>query len=108
MRNFVKIKNGVVVQKQPYAEKGFIEAPDHVICGQIANADGTYSNPPPQPDERPYYRKRESEYPSIGDQLDALWKELNYRRLNGDNLTSDADAILGKILAVKAKHPKNV
>ena len=53
-----------------------------------------------------YKDDRRSEYPDIGDQLDALWKELNYRRLNGDNLVQDADDMLGQILAVKAKYPK--
>lgn len=53
-----------------------------------------------------YAEKRREEYPPIGDQLDALWKELNYRRINGDPLTQEADNILNKILDVKAKHPK--
>lgn len=50
---FVKIKKGVVVQKQPYFEKGFIEAPDDVVCGFIANGDGTYTAPEPTPKQRP-------------------------------------------------------
>jgi len=50
--------------------------------------------------------KRVSEYPSIGDQLDAIWKELNRQRLGGANLVADADSMLGKILAVKKKYPK--
>ena len=50
--------------------------------------------------------RRAAGYPPLGDQLDAIWKQLNYDRLNGRDLVEDADAILGKILAVKAKHPK--
>ena len=42
-----------------------------------------------------YARKRQVEYPSIGDQLDALWKG-----------GSAADAMLEKIQAVKTKYPK--
>lgn len=42
-----------------------------------------------------YARKRQQEYPSIGDQLDALWKG-----------GADAAAMLVKIQAVKDKHPK--
>lgn len=42
-----------------------------------------------------YARKRQQEYPSIGDQLDALWKG-----------GSAADAMLEKIQAVKTKYPK--
>jgi len=58
-------------------------------------------------EHKPTYQElRREEYPAIGDQLDAIWKELNYRRMNGDNLTADADLMLGKILSVKAKYPK--
>ena len=42
-----------------------------------------------------YKAKRASEYPSIGDQLDALWK-------GGDA----AAEMLAKVQAVKAKYPK--
>jgi len=56
--------------------------------------------------ETAYKTERAREYPPVGDQLDALWKELNYRRLNGENLTQEADDILGQILAIKNKYPK--
>ncbi|MDB4312207.1 hypothetical protein N9937_02130 [bacterium] len=46
---FILITNGVVVQKQPNAQSGFIEAPDTVVCGMLDNGDGTFSNPPPVP-----------------------------------------------------------
>jgi len=42
-----------------------------------------------------YARNRANEYPSIGDQLDALWK-------SGDA----AAEMLAKVQAVKAKYPK--
>jgi len=42
-----------------------------------------------------YQRQRAAEYPSIGDQLDALWK-------GGDA----AAAMLAQVQAVKAKYPK--
>ena len=42
-----------------------------------------------------YKKQRLNEYPSIGDQLDALWK-------GGD----DAAAMLALVQAVKAKYPK--
>jgi len=44
-----------------------------------------------------YARKREFEYPPIGDQLDALWK-------GGDAATE----MLAKVQAVKTKYPKGV
>lgn len=45
MTAFVKIEGGIVVQKQPYAESGFIEAPDDVVCG--FEFDGEKFMPPP-------------------------------------------------------------
>jgi hypothetical protein len=42
-----------------------------------------------------YKQQRASEYPPIGDQLDALWK-------GGE----EAAAMLAKVQAVKAKYPK--
>lgn len=46
-------------------------------------------------DAHAYIAKRQAEYPSIGDQLDALWKG------------GDAQAeMLAKVLAVKQRHPK--
>ena len=46
-------------------------------------------------DAHAYIAKRVAEYPSIGDQLDALWK-------GGDAATE----MLAKVQAVKAKYPK--
>ena len=42
-----------------------------------------------------YARKRQQEYPSMGDQLDALWKG-----------GADAESMLQKIQAIKTKYPK--
>ena len=50
-------------------------------------------------DATAYIEKRKAEYPTIGDQLDAIWKSL-------DGNTVEADELLAKIKAVKAKHPK--
>ena len=54
-----------------------------------------------------YTELRAPEYPVIGDQLDAIWKQLNTDRLNGKDLISEADSLLGAVLAVKAKYPKD-
>jgi len=51
-------------------------------------------------------QQRAAAYPLIGDQLDAIWKQLNSLRLRGENLVLDADVILNEILAVKRKYPK--
>jgi hypothetical protein len=48
-------------------------------------------------DAHAYITKRAAEYPSIGDQLDALWK-------GGDA----AAEMLAKVQAVKVKYPKGV
>ena len=48
-------------------------------------------------DAHAYIAKRISEYPPIGDQLDALWKG-----------GAEAEAMLAKVQAVKAKYPKGV
>ncbi len=53
-----------------------------------------------------YKHNRIKAYPSIGDQLDVIWKELNYRRLNGENLVQDTDDMLGRILSIKSQFPK--
>ena len=47
-------------------------------------------------DPKAYIAKRIAEYPSIGDQLDALWK-------GGDA----AAEMLAKVQAVKTKYPKS-
>jgi len=48
-----------------------------------------------RPDIPDYYAKRRAEYPSLGDQLDALWK--------GGEAQANMQA---QIAAVKAKYPK--
>jgi hypothetical protein len=50
--------------------------------------------------------RRAAEYPDIGDQLDAIWKQLNYDRMQGRQLIQEADDRLNEVLAVKARHPK--
>ena len=42
---FALIKNGVVVQVQPYEEPGFVAVPAGTVCGMVQNADGTFSAP---------------------------------------------------------------
>lgn len=49
-----------------------------------------------------YRTLRAQEYPAIGEQLDALWKEMqNLPR------TEEAEAMLQRIRDVKAKYPKS-
>ena len=53
-----------------------------------------------------YKADRQRAYNPIGDQLDAIWKQLNQDRLNGKDLIADADAQLSDWLSVKAQFPK--
>ena len=45
--NYVKVEGGIVVQRQPYHEAGFVEAPEGVVCGYLW--DGEVFTPPPPP-----------------------------------------------------------
>ena len=56
--------------------------------------------------EKGYEELRRGEYPDMGDQFDAIWKQLNQDRLNGKELIQPADDELNRVLAVKAKYPK--
>lgn len=58
------------------------------ITAEVARLQAEY-------DAQAYARSRASEYPAIGDQLDALWK-------GGDA----AAEMLAKVQAVKSKYPK--
>ena len=92
------IQNNLVIDT---AEVAFEVHPSLVWVDAVEGcvAGWTYENgqfiaPPSQP-ERTYAEKRRKEYPSIGDQLDALWK-------GGDA----AAEMLAKVQAVKNKYPK--
>lgn len=51
-----------------------------------------------RPDIPDYYAKRRNEYPSLGDQLDAIWKGSDSNEFN---------LMIQKIQEVKQKYPKN-
>lgn len=54
-----------------------------------------------------YKVQRQKKYPEIGDQLDAILKQLNYMQMSGQtNLVSQLDDIIGQWLAVKREYPK--
>ena len=70
------------------AQGNRVELNETTINTEIARLQAEY-------DAKEYQRKRAAEYPSIGDQLDALWK-------GGDA----AAEMLAKVQAVKTKYPK--
>lgn len=49
---YVLIESGVVVQKQPYPQDGFVEAPDDVICGWLYDGEN-FTAPEPGPSTEP-------------------------------------------------------
>lgn len=53
-----------------------------------------------------YMISREQNYPKIGDQLDAILKQLNYDRMQGRELVQDMDDIISRWLQVKQEYPK--
>lgn len=71
---------------------------DGCVVEIIEPTDARTPNPEPPYN---YKRQRLAEYPTIGDQLDALWKAL------GPILEHpEAEAMLNKIMEVKSAHPK--
>lgn len=53
-----------------------------------------------------YRKKRIEDYPDIGDQLDALWKQLAVSREGGALLVPSADLMLNRIIEVKERYQK--
>lgn len=90
---------------------------EYAVDGELIQADenawvggeynGSFVARPVEPDNTTYVEKRQAAYPSIGDQLDALLKHLNYRRTQGDALVQDLDDIIGDWLNVKSRFPKD-
>lgn len=52
-----------------------------------------------------YRRRRQVDYPTVGEQLDALWKTI-VSLAHGGTIPADARAVMDAVAAVKAKHPK--
>jgi len=51
--------------------------------------------------------ERREAYPSTGDQLDAIWKQIAKLKADGIALDIDADKALKKILDIKKAHKKD-
>jgi hypothetical protein len=51
--------------------------------------------------------ERARAYPPIGDQLDAVMKELQRRRESGERLAPEMEAMLDKVMEVKQRFPKD-
>jgi hypothetical protein len=81
---YVKLVGNIIVQKQPYHEPGFEEAPDDVVCGQFLR-NGKYENPAPSMPEPPR--------PTLEDVVEALKKKgiLSEQDLTVRNVTHPTD-----------------
>lgn len=54
-----------------------------------------------------YREVRAKAYPDIGDQLDAILKQLNYMQMKGEtDLIHELDGVVAAWLRVKRNHPK--
>lgn len=51
-------------------------------------------------------RARAKAYPPIGDQLDAILKQMAADRAAGKTLEPEAESLVDRVAAVKAAHPK--
>lgn len=49
---------------------------------------------------------RQQEYPSVGDQLDAIWKQLKKMQIDNMELDQESSDMLDSIEDIKKKYPK--
>ena len=80
--------SGIVWLEKPVYEGGQKKPTRLEVEAEVARLQAEYS-------AKEYQRQRVPEYPSIGDQLDAIWK-------GGDAY----DVMLAKVMAIKDKYPK--
>lgn len=88
MSNYVKIDSGIVVQRQPYHEDGFMAAPDGVICGWLW--DGEEFAPPPAPKGPSQFeidKARYSKRAAVKDELIAYMAADNMSRVRSGQWT---------------------
>ena len=65
---FVKIENGVVVQKQYKPRKGFVEVDNGVVCGMLHDGHN-FTNPPHVPrEELPVF--------DVVKEVEKIWGEI--------------------------------
>ena len=82
----------------------FLKNPSEEVISLIELKDAEFLN---EIDKNSHKEKRKKEYPDMGDQLDAIWKQLIVDRMNGHEMIQEVDDMIGKINAVKAKYPPN-
>ena len=79
---------GLIWNEPPVYEGGQKKPTKEEVEAEVSRLQAEY-------DAKEYQRQRVPEYPSIGDQLDAIWK-------GGDAY----DVMLAKVMAIKDKYPK--
>ena len=80
--------NGIDYEGLQWLDETQTKPTEEEVEAEVARLQAEY-------DAKEYQRQRVPEYPSIGDQLDAIWK-------GGDSY----DAMLAKVMAIKDKYPK--
>lgn len=91
-----------IKETRPYEQEGFTHIDEKLSIGFI-KVNGKWQKPEPQYD---YAESRAREYRN-GDYIDAIMKEMNYRRAQGEKMTQPMDDALGHWLQVKENHPKD-
>jgi hypothetical protein len=91
------VVNASIFEKEDvlYRWSGSDETSTPLTAEEVAAVESAYATHIAEWNAQTYARNRVAEYPSIGDQLDALWK-------GGDA----AAEMLSQVQAVKAKYPK--
>jgi len=79
---------GLIWNEPPVYEGGQKKPTKEEVEAEVSRLQAEY-------DAKEYQRQRVPEYPSIGDQLDAIWK-------GGDAY----DVMLAKVMEIKDKYPK--
>ena len=95
----ILIVNGVVANIIKGASDGYIPATGDLADAQIGDVVKNGKIIPPK-DTRTHGEKRASEYPKIGDQLDALWHAMD------KGILPKVDDFYTPIKTVKDKYPK--
>jgi hypothetical protein len=89
MSKFTKLVNGVEVELE-----------EHEVLEMVEE----WNFKKTEQDKIAYKIARVSEYPAIGDQLDAIWTLLKEKNLIG--VDTDAKMVYNEIENTKLKHPK--
>lgn len=72
----------------------------------LAEVDAVLNEYHKQCEKINYKKLRQAEYPAVGDQLDAIWKQLKLMQNNDEVMNGECADYLKLIDDIKAKYPK--